>query len=95
MYYTYENFLQQVSLAESLTSTDIGVSTGLISQSWWEANRVYWVDLGRSRNSDKATLRNLQISFTNNSLVIVDLMVFTIYLDEIVIDVATGSCQKR
>ena len=29
---TYENFLQQVNLAEQLTSSDFGVSTGLISQ---------------------------------------------------------------
>jgi len=27
---TYENFLQQVNLAEQLTSSDFGVSTGLI-----------------------------------------------------------------
>jgi hypothetical protein len=29
---TYENFSQQVNLAEQLTSSDFGVSTGLISQ---------------------------------------------------------------
>ncbi len=29
---TYENFLEQVNLAEQLTSSDFGVSTGLISQ---------------------------------------------------------------
>ena len=29
---TYESFLEQVNLAEQLTSSDFGVSTGLISQ---------------------------------------------------------------
>jgi hypothetical protein len=29
---TYENILQQVNLPEQLTSSDVGVSTGLISQ---------------------------------------------------------------
>ena len=36
---TYENFLQQVNLAEQLTSSDFGVSTGLISQGYWEASK--------------------------------------------------------
>ena len=31
---TYENFLEQVNLAEQLTSSDFGVSTGLISQGY-------------------------------------------------------------
>ena len=33
---TYESFLQQIDLAEQLTSADFGVSTGLISQGYWE-----------------------------------------------------------
>jgi hypothetical protein len=36
---TYENFLQQVNLAEQLTSSDFGVSTGLISQGYWEMSK--------------------------------------------------------
>ena len=35
---TYEFFLQQVNLAEHLTSSDFGVSTALISQGYWEAS---------------------------------------------------------
>ena len=31
---TYENFLQQVNLAEQLTSSDFGVSTGLINHGY-------------------------------------------------------------
>ncbi len=34
---TYENFLEQVNLAEQLTSGDFGVSTSLISQGYWES----------------------------------------------------------
>jgi len=94
LFYTFENFLEQVSLAESLTSTDIGVSTGLISAPWWEANRVYWVDLGRSRDADKASQRNLSVSFTNNTEIPIDCMIFTVYLDELVMDVETGSCMR-
>ena len=94
LYYTFENFLEQVALAESLTSTDLGIGTGLISQSWWEMNRVYWVDLARGREADKASMRNLTISFTNNSSVAISLMVFTVYLDKLVIDVETGIVKR-
>jgi len=94
LYYTFENFLEQVALAESLTSTDLGIGTGLISQSWWEMNRVYWVDLARGREADKASMRNLTVSFQNNTNVPISLLVFTVYLDKFVIDVETGIVRK-
>ena len=92
--YTYENFLSQVVNAESLTSSDIGISTGIITQAWWESNRVYFVDLARGRSADKEMPRNLNISFNNNSLVPIDLMVFTVYLDKVVINIETGQLRK-
>lgn len=95
LYYSFETFLEQVALAESLTSTDFGVGTGLINQSWWETvGRVYWVDLSRGRDADKASMRNLSISFQNNSLASITLMVFTVYLDRITIDVETGAVKR-
>ena len=94
LFYSYENFLSQVSLAECLSSADIGLSAGLINQAWWENNRVYYVDLARGSEADKATSRNLNISFTNNSLLIIDVMVFTIYLNRIVLNVETGSVKS-
>jgi hypothetical protein len=94
LYYTFENFIEQVALAESLTSTDLGIGTGLISQSWWEMNRCYYVDLARGRQADRENMRNLTISFLNNSLVPVTLMVFTVYLDKITLDVETGAVRK-
>jgi hypothetical protein len=42
---TYENFLEQVNLAEQLTSSDFGVSTGLISQGYWESSKWYFVNV--------------------------------------------------
>jgi hypothetical protein len=88
--YTFENFLQQVSIAEKLTSNDFGIQSGCFSQKWWENNRVYWVDLSRGRDADKATMRNLTISFTNQTQVPIDILVFTVYADRFVIDVETG-----
>jgi len=90
MNYTFENFLEQIAIAETLTSADIGISVGVITQQWWETNRVYFFDLARSREADKSMPRNLNISFNNNTLVPIDVMVFTLYLDKIVIDIETG-----
>jgi hypothetical protein len=36
---TYEHFLQQINLAEQLTSSGFGVYTGLIHQGYLEANK--------------------------------------------------------
>ena len=94
LYYSFETFLEQVALAESLTSTDLGIGCGLINQSWWESNRVYWVDLARGRDADKASMRNLSISFNNNSNAAITLMVFTVYLDKIIVDVETGHVKR-
>jgi hypothetical protein len=88
--YTYENFLQQIVSAESLTSSDIGVNVGLISQQWWEMNRVYYIDLARSRSADKESLRSISLSFSNNSLKAIDIMVFTIFLDKVTMNIETG-----
>jgi hypothetical protein len=94
LYYSYETFLEQVAHAETLTGSDLGMSIGLINQSWWEMNRVYWVDLSRGRDADKASMRNLSISFNNNSNASITLMVFTVYLDKITVDVETGIVKK-
>jgi len=88
--YTFENFLEQVALAESHSSADLGLAVGVISQSWWESNRVYFVDLSRGKQADKASPRNVNVSFRNNSLVSIDVMYFTVYADKFTIDVETG-----
>ena len=89
-YYNFENFIEQVNLAEALTSSDMGVSCGLISQSFWETFRYYYVNIERSAMTDKHVARNINISFTNNSLVPIDVLIFIIYSSEFVIDVETG-----
>jgi len=80
--------------AESLTSADVGVAVGLITQSWWESNRVYFVDLARANAADREMPRNLNISFNNNTQIPIDIMVFSIYLDKIVLNVQTGQVNK-
>jgi hypothetical protein len=91
---TYENFLQQVKLAEQLTSSDFGVSTGLISQGYWENSKWYFVNVERGNIADKLQPRNKNVSFTNNSNVAIDILIFTFYSDQLVIDVETGMVNK-
>ena len=88
--YGYENFIEQVNLAEALTSGDMGVTCGLISQNFWETFRYYYVNIERSALTDKNVARNINISFTNNSLVAIDVLTFIIYSNEFTIDVETG-----
>ena len=88
---TYQNFLQQVNLSDQLTSSDFGVSTGLISQGYWEASKWYFVNVERGNIADKLQPRNLNVSFTNNSNVPIDVIIFTFYSDQLTIDVETGS----
>jgi len=87
--YVFENFLQHVSLYEQIAGSDFGVSCGLFDKKFWELNRHY-VCLIRSKFSDMDTPRNINISFFNNSGVKIDVMVFSIYLDSLIIDVDTG-----
>lgn len=87
--YTYENFMQHVSIYDQIAGTDFGLSCGLFDRKYWEMNRAY-VCLIRSKQSDMDTPRNINISFNNNSDVAADYMVFCVYLDSLIIDVDTG-----
>ena len=91
---TYENFLEQVNLAEQLTSSDFGVSTCLISQGYWEASKWYFVNVERGNIADKLQPRNINVSFTNNSNVAIDVIIFTFYSDQLTIDVEAGIVTK-
>jgi hypothetical protein len=64
---SYEFFLKQVKLAEQLTSSDFGVSTGLINQGYWGNSKWYFVNVERGNIADKLQPRNINVSLTNNS----------------------------
>jgi len=89
--YGFEDFMEQVSLYEKINASDFGLSCGLINQPYWEhAYRVYYVDLSRANIADLMTPRNVNISFTNNSLQSIDCQVFIEYFREGSVDVETG-----
>jgi hypothetical protein len=88
--YNYESFMEQLVYAEQLTSSDFGVTTGLYDSSFWNYNRFYFVNIERSNITDKLQPRNINISFTNNNNVPIDILVFTFKSNELTIDVETG-----
>ena len=94
LFYGFQHFVEQVSLAENLTSADWGISCGLFSQQWWETFRYYYINVSRSDGADKKTPRNVNLSFINNSAVIIEVMVFVIFADSFVIDVETGNVTR-
>jgi len=91
---TYESFLQQINLAEQLTLSEFGVSTGLISQGYWESSKWYVVNVERGSIADKLQPRNINVSFTNNFNVAIDLIIFAFYSNQVTIDVQTGIVTK-
>ena len=94
LFYNYEKFIEQVNLAEQLTSADFGVTTGLITQEWWQMFRHYFVNIERSALADKLQPRNINISFTNNSGVKIDVLVFIFESDSFTIDCESGLITK-
>jgi hypothetical protein len=70
------------------------VSTGLISQGYWEASKWYFVNVERGNIPDKLQPRNINVSFTNNSNVPIDVIIFTFYSDQLTTDVETGIVTK-
>ena len=56
----------------------------------WENSKWYCVNVERGNAADKLNGRNFNVSFTNNSNVPIEVMIFMFYSDEIAIDVKTG-----
>ena len=91
LYYTFENYLEQVCQYESVSGNKLDLlNTGIITQAFWEQNRVYFINLSRSSPADRATPRNILVSFTNNTNIIIDCMVFIVYADSIRVNVQSG-----
>ena len=65
-----------------------------MSADYWQNNRVYYIDASRQSLADENTPRNLVLQFTNNNLVAIDLLVFTIRGDSYILDVETGAIKK-
>jgi hypothetical protein len=88
--YNYETFMEQIVYCEQLTSADFGVTTGLFDAAFWNSNRYYYINIERSNLTDKLQPRNINISFTNNNNIPIDVLIFTFKSNQLTIDVETG-----
>lgn len=90
--YSFENFIQEVSVYEKLAPVNqYGQTCGLISQFMWESGyRMYWINLGRGAMGDLMTPRSISVSFLNNSLQTIDIWCFIEAYKSMYVDVSTG-----
>jgi hypothetical protein len=57
-------------------------------------NKWYFVNVERGNIADKLQPRNINVSFTNNCNVPIDVIIYTFYSDQLTIDVETGIVTK-
>lgn len=92
--YTYEDWIEEVSLYGKNSATEYGVESTLISKEWWDNNRVYLMNV-RNTLDDSLTPRNVVVNFLNNNNVAIDLYFFIVYEEEWIVNCATGECQQK
>ena len=91
MDFNFENFIEQIAELDSITSSDYGITNGLISQKYWqEVFKSYYIALDRCNPADKSIGRSLSVSFINNSNCSIDVLYFIYYMKEIEVDVQSG-----
>jgi hypothetical protein len=92
--YGFLEFQTEVRESNALNGgLDFGLSSGTISQSDWELLYGYiYVDLGRRLSSqDDNVARSIQVQYTNNTKVPMDVYWFCCFEREIAINVGTGA----
>ena len=88
--YSFQTWIQEISKYNKSSSSEYGVESSLLDYNFWNMNKIYMVNV-RSTKDDFETPRNVVVSFLNNSNVACDIMVFTIYEQEMVYNVSTGA----
>jgi hypothetical protein len=77
-----------------------GIAVVAISQGYWanfaiSCDRIwYFVNVERENIANKLRPRNINLSFTNNYNVALDILIFTFYSYQLVIDSETGMVNK-
>jgi hypothetical protein len=92
--YTFEDFVEQISIFNKSSNNEYGVESGLISYEHWLSNRFYLVNV-RSTADDDLSPRNIVVQLTNNNLTPIDVIIYTLYEEEHVTNVATGSFTQK
>ena len=88
--YSFQTWLQEIVKYNKSSATEYGVESGLLDFNFWNMNKLYMVNV-RSAEDDASTPRNVTVSFINNSNAPMDVIIYTIYEQEIVVNCATGA----
>jgi len=91
-YYTYEMFQQEILQRGLNSNLELGLGSGLISQTEWNAGyRYVYVDLSRkqSQGSDDVS-KSIYIDGVNSSSVSIQYHIFVKYQKQVQIDPSTG-----
>jgi hypothetical protein len=57
-------------------------------------SKWYFANVERGNLADKLQTRNINVSFSNNSNISIDVIIFTFYSDQLLLDVETGIVTK-
>jgi hypothetical protein len=87
--YQYENWIEQLSKFNKESSA-LGVESSLLDYNFWNYNKIYLVNVN-SQIDDNETPRNVVVSFVNNSNLPMDVQVFVVYEQEIIVNCSTGA----
>lgn len=92
-YYDFEAFLEQLAQSNQLNGgLTTGLASGLVNEAMFSAGyRYYYGDASRILPSEQGVSRSVQVVATNNSAVVINLMVFVEFMREITIDISTGA----
>jgi hypothetical protein len=88
--YTFQSWIQELSKYNKSSTSEYGVESSLLDFNFWNMNKIYMVNV-RSTKDDFQTPRNVVVSFINNSNVDCDVLIYTIYEQEMVYNVSTGA----
>lgn len=91
--YDYEQFRQELMSSNQLNGNiTSGLTSGLISERMFSnAYRWYYGNAARCLPSEEGVSRSIQLIGQNNSLVIIDLLVFVEFKKSMTIDISTGA----
>jgi hypothetical protein len=90
--YDFESFLEELAPGTGVNGLEMtGVCSGLISYQDWQMNYgYYYVDVSRRLKENDKLPVSVQLLFTTNTVVGLDLITFITYERELTFEIATG-----
>lgn len=92
--YGFENWLEQGSLVKKINGSDSALTNSVYGfDDFVKARRWYTVELGRGEEMDDLALKSITCTFTNNSNLTIDCLIYTIYEQVGILNCETSDLQ--